>query len=106
MSEATTKIVLQHVGKSLATGRDLEPPEFVIDGNTTIQLPSAEEQKTGFSLETNEETLRVARLFPTMFKQVVKKDGSGVNIFPLTHIPTTDETGKEEQEDTNSSEGV
>ena len=99
MSEATTKIVLQHVGKSLATGRDLEPPEFVIDGNTTIQLPSAEEQKTGFSLETNEETLRVARLFPSMFKQVVNKDGTGVTVTPLTNNDSESVTDEDEQED-------
>lgn len=85
------KTVLKHVGKSLSTGEKLDPPEFLVDGQDTIQLPSAEEQRSGFSLSTEAETLRVARLFPTLFKTFLVKDGSPV-------IIATDENSGEEDE--------
>jgi len=87
------KTVLKHVGKSLATGEALDPPEFVIDGQDTIQLPSAEEQRSGFSLSTEAETLKLARLFPTMFKSFVVKDGSPV--------PTTTDKSEDEADENN-----
>lgn len=62
------EVKIKHVGRSRVTGRALQPPESVTISDKTIELPDAETQKIGFSLDTVEKTLEVARTFPFLYK--------------------------------------
>lgn len=73
MSKEIGKTVLKFVGHSIDGTSQLEPSEYIIEGNRKIVLPSAEEQRKGFSLETEKDTLTVARLFPRLYKKFVVK---------------------------------
>ncbi len=51
-------------------GDDAEPPVSVIDGELTIALPSAKEQKAGFY---HKDGVRLAAAFPQLYKKVISK---------------------------------